>query len=109
MDTLRINGLRFYGYHGETAVEKEGGQVFEVDVEIRFDQRLSAATDDLSKGVDVREVYRRIREVVQGPSRDLVETVAQDLADSLLEIQHGAEEEGGGSVKMQIGRIQVMT
>jgi len=86
VDTLRINGLRFYGYHGEMAVEKEGGQVFEVDVEIRFDQRPSSADDDLSKGVDVREVYRRIREVVQGPSRDLVETVAQDLADSLLEI-----------------------
>ncbi|MFC1540157.1 dihydroneopterin aldolase [Gemmatimonadota bacterium] len=86
MDTLRINGLRFYGYHGEMEVEKEGGQVFEVDVEIRFDQRPSSADDDLSKGVDVREVYRRIRQVVQGPSRDLVETVAQDLADSLLEI-----------------------
>ena len=87
VDTLRINGLRFYGYHGEMPAEKEGGQVFEVDVEVRFDQRPSAMTDELARGVDVREIYRGIREVVKGPSRDLVETLAQDVADTLLAIE----------------------
>jgi dihydroneopterin aldolase len=86
-DTLRIRGLRFYGYHGEMPAEKEGGQIFEVDVEVRFDQRPSALTDDLNRGVDVREIYRRIREVVTGPSLDLVETLAQDVADALLGIE----------------------
>ena len=85
-DTLRIRGLRFYGYHGELEVEKEGGQIFEADVEINFDQFPSARHDDLSKGVDVREIYRRIRSVLKGPSCNLVETLAQKVADELLEI-----------------------
>ena len=56
------------------------------NLEVRFDQSPSGTSDDLTKGVDVREIYRRIREVVKGPSRNLVETVAQDIADSLLAI-----------------------
>ncbi len=87
MDTLRIKGLRFYGYHGELPAEKEGGQIFEVDIEVRFDQRPSALSDDLTKGVDSRDLFRRIREVVKGPSCNLVETVAQKIADKLLEIE----------------------
>ena len=86
MDTLRINGLRFYGYHGELPVEREGGQIFEVDVEVRFDQMPSAMSDDLSQGVDSREIHRRIMEVVKGPSCNLVEAVAQKIADTLLDI-----------------------
>jgi len=87
VDTLRIKGLRFYGYHGELPEEKEGGQIFEVEIEARFDQRASAMSDDLTRGVDSRDIFRRIREVVKGPSCNLVETVAQKIADNLLEIE----------------------
>ena len=85
-DTLRIKNLRFYGYHGELQVEKEGGQIFEADVEINFDQFPSAEQDDLSRGVDVREIYRRIRGVLKGPSCNLVETLAQNVAEEVLDM-----------------------
>lgn len=85
-DTLRMKNLRFYAYHGELPEERAGGQIFEVEVEVFFDQMPSAVGDDLSKGVDAREIYRRIREIVTGSSCNLVETVAQKVADSLLDL-----------------------
>ncbi len=85
-DTLRMKNLRFYAYHGETQEEREGGQIFEVDVEVAFDQRPAAAADDLDRGVDSREIYRRIKQVVEGRPCSLIETVAQSIADTLLDI-----------------------
>ena len=86
-DTLRMRNLRFYAYHGETPEERAGGQIFEVDVEVAFDQRPSSSTDDLSQGVDSREIYRRIKQVLEGEPCNLVETVAQRVADDLLALE----------------------
>jgi len=85
-DRLHLKALNFYGYHGVLPREREEGQLFEVDVELGYDQRPAAASDDLDKAVDAYEVYQRIKTVVEGPPCNLLETVAQRVADRLLDL-----------------------
>lgn len=85
-DLLRINGMRFDGHHGVLEEERARPRPFEVDVEVVYDQRAAAASDDLASAVDVREVGRLVREVIGGESCALIETLAQRVADRLLEI-----------------------
>ena len=47
-------------------------------------------TDDLGDTVDYSEVYRGIKEVVEGPSHNLLESVAAAIAERVL-AHHGVE------------------
>ena len=85
-DWLRLRSLKFYGYHGVSAGEREKGQNFEVEVDVGYDHRPASGSDDLDDAVDVRDVYRLVGSVVEGQACRLVETVAQRIADTLLEI-----------------------
>ena len=77
----------FFGYHGVLPAERELGQPFAVDVEMRLDLRPAGLSDDLSRTVDYGEVSRRAKEIVEGPPADLVETVAERIAAAVLEDQ----------------------
>ncbi len=85
-DWLRFNSLTFRGYHGVSPAERERGQNFEVDVEVSYDQQQAADCDDLAMAVDARDVYRLVRDAVEGGPCSLVEKLAQRIADSLLEL-----------------------
>ena len=85
-DRLRLSGLRFYGNHGVLPEERERGQIFEVDVDMGCDMRGAARSDDLADTVDAREAFRRVQEVVEGEQVDLVETLADRVADRLLDL-----------------------
>jgi dihydroneopterin aldolase len=74
----------FYGYHGATPSEKELGQPFIVDLELEVDLKASGASDDLRDTVDYSRVYRAVKETVEGPSRNLLESLAEGLAQELL-------------------------
>jgi len=85
-DRLRFSSLTFQGHHGVSPAERQRGQNFEVDVEVSFDQQQAAAGDDLTMTVDARDVYSLVREAVEGDPCNLVEKLAQRIADSLLEL-----------------------
>ncbi len=84
-DKILLESMTFYGYHGVDPAEKELGQRFIVDVEITRDLRVPGESDDLADTINYAEVFRAVREVMEGPSRDLIESVAETIAGKLLD------------------------
>ena len=83
-DRVLLGGMVFYGYHGALPAERELGQRFVVDIELDCNLRPAGLSDDLSKTVDYGEVHRKTREIVEGESVNLIETIAERLAASIL-------------------------
>jgi dihydroneopterin aldolase len=84
-DRIAIVGLRARGRHGVFAAERELGQVFVVDVELGVDTRAAATTDDLALTVDYGAVATRVEQIVGGEPCELIETLAQRIADACLD------------------------
>jgi dihydroneopterin aldolase len=84
-DRIVLQGMLFEGRHGVLAEEKVVPQPFEVDVELYLDLRPAGEADDLSRTVDYREAFEIARSVVEGPTRELIETLAESIAAHLLD------------------------
>ena len=84
-DRIVLTNMVFQGRHGVEEAERSNAQPFEVDVEIHLDARPAGLADDLSRTVDYREVFDICRSVVEGPSRQLIETLAESIATAVLE------------------------
>ena len=84
-DRILLEGMVFHGRHGTLPAERELGQPFVVDVELRLNLRPAGLSDNLEKTVDYGEVYRRAKEIVEGTPVKLTETVAEKIAAAILE------------------------
>jgi dihydroneopterin aldolase len=84
LDTVRLVGLRARGRHGVLAHETALGQVFVVDLTLHLDTRPAAATDDLGATADYGALAEQVVAVVGGEPVQLIETLAQRIADVAL-------------------------
>jgi 7,8-dihydroneopterin aldolase/epimerase/oxygenase len=84
-DRIVLEGMVFHGRHGTLPAERELGQPFVVDVELRLDLRPAGLSDDLAQTVDYGEVHRLAREIVEGTPVNLTETIAERIASAVLE------------------------
>jgi dihydroneopterin aldolase len=92
-DKIILRGLRFFGRHGISAAERELGQVFQIDMEVTTSALgTAAASDSLKETLDYVGLYALVREVVQGPPRNLVETVAHDIIQSVFRSHASVEQ-----------------
>lgn len=85
LDTVRLVGLRARGRHGVLPHETALGQVFAVDLTLHLDTRQAAATDDLAATVDYGGLAEQVVAVVGGEPVQLIETLAQRIADVALD------------------------
>ncbi|HET7181075.1 MAG TPA: dihydroneopterin aldolase [Candidatus Limnocylindrales bacterium] len=83
-DRIVLAGMAFQARHGVNDWEKVEAQRFEVDVELEVDVRPAGIADDLAKTVDYRAVYAATREIVEGTTFDLIESLAEAIAQRLL-------------------------
>ena len=83
-DRITLTGLRVRGFHGVLPAEREQGQDFLVDAVLWLDLRPAGASDDLADTVHYGELAERLASVVAGEPVDLVETLAERLADVCL-------------------------
>lgn len=83
-DRIALRGLRARGHHGVYDFERQQGQEFEVDVVLEVDLRAAAASDQVSDTVHYGELADRLVAIVSGPPVNLIETLAQRLADACL-------------------------
>ena len=83
-DKLILKGVVFYGYHGVTPQERDLGQPFVVDLEMELDLKVAGRSDDLSDTVNYAQVYKAVREIVEGPPRNLLENLADAVAERVL-------------------------
>ncbi|MBZ0264780.1 dihydroneopterin aldolase [bacterium] len=80
---IRILGMVFQANHGCGAAEKEVGATFRVDVELMTDISKAAQLDSLSHTIDVSAVYTIVKSILEGPSVDLIETLAWKIAKGI--------------------------
>ena len=85
-DRIELRGLRVRGTHGVFDHEKRDGQDFLVDLVLWTDFTAATASDDLADTVDYGALALFARDVVAGPSCDLIETVASRIADGVMEM-----------------------
>jgi len=83
-DTITLTGLRAYGYHGVYQHERRDGQEFVLDVVLELDLRPAAVSDDVADTVHYGELAQQVVAAVEGEPVDLLETLAQRLADLAL-------------------------
>lgn len=82
--TIRINNLSFRGTHGATEKERLAPQPFRVHIALTT-WRTEVIREDLEETVDYREPKRIVREVIEGPHCELIETLADTIATRILE------------------------
>lgn len=83
-DRITLTGLTVRGYHGVFDHEKRDGQDFVTDITLWLDLTAAAAGDDLTKTVHYGELAQLAAGIVAGPPRDLIETVAAQIADTVM-------------------------
>ena len=83
-DKLIMTGLEVKGRHGCSAEERSKPQTFVVDLELYLDLSEASKSDDLGDTIDYAAVISDIKKIVGGTTRNLIETVAQEIADLLL-------------------------
>ncbi len=84
LDQITVSGIRAFGHHGVLEHERRDGQTFLVDVMLGVDTRAAAASDDLADTVDYGAVAAAVVAEVTGPARDLIETLAEQIASACL-------------------------
>ncbi len=83
-DEIRIEMLEVYAYHGVFPAEKRKGQTFMVNATLYTDIRKSAREDNLELSTNYSDVCHFITEWMQEKKYDLIETVAEGLAQAIL-------------------------
>lgn len=83
-DRLSVLGMRFDARHGVHDEEKERPQPFEVDLVLHADLAVAAESDDLATTADYGALADVVREIVEGPSFDLIEALAGAIARAIL-------------------------
>ena len=83
-DRIELRGLTVLGNHGVFDHERRDGQDFVVDITVWIDLAVAAASDDLNDTYDYGVLAARAAEIVGGPARDLIETVAAEIAEDVM-------------------------
>lgn len=83
-DELAVTGIECFGHHGVFDFERREGQTFVVDLVLGIDTRPAAASDDLPDTVDYGSLVNAVKAAVERDPVDLIETVAQRIADVCL-------------------------
>ena len=91
MDKVEVNGLSFHAKHGCHPEERKTGGQFEVDIVVHCSFTDAAHSDNIDDAIDYVELMDIARLSMEHP-RNLIETVAREIAEKILERFQQAEE-----------------
>ena len=83
-DRIVLEGMRFFGHHGQLPEERALGTHLDVDVELSADLSVAGRTDDLADTIDYSRCVTLVRDVVEHEEHHLLETLAERIAATLL-------------------------
>jgi 7,8-dihydroneopterin aldolase/epimerase/oxygenase len=83
-DRIELRGLTVHGRHGVFEHERENGQDFVVDITVWIDLAGAGGSDDLADTYDYGVLAQLAADIVGGPPRNLIETVAGEIADQVM-------------------------
>ena len=84
MDRITLSGVTAVGHHGVFDFERREGQKFVIDLVLGVPTGPAAASDDLKDTVDYGSVVARVVEAATSEPVDLIENLAQRVADVVL-------------------------
>ena len=84
-DSVVLEEMTFFGFHGVHAQERNFGQNFTVSLKVYFDLSKAGFSDDLNDTINYSDLYGMVKQVVEGQPRNLLEFVAQDIATKILD------------------------
>ena len=85
MDTIRLTGIRSYGYTGALPEEQVLGQWFEVDVALWLNLALPGQSDRLADTLDYRAVIETVQTIIKTAKFALLERLAEAICDAILD------------------------
>ena len=80
---IRLDGLEVFAYHGVLQHEKDFGQSFLIDIRLSVD---AGTEDHIDHTVSYAQVADRVVEIATKQRYDLIETLAKNLVDGILEL-----------------------
>ena len=83
-DRICLRGIRVQANHGVFDFERANGQEFIVDVTAWLDLSAAATSDDLARTVNYGELAEEVAQAVASSPVDLIETVAERVANVVL-------------------------
>ena len=83
-DKIKLREMIFYGFHGVSPQEKQTGQRFSIDLEVECDLSAAGLSDDPEDTVNYSKMFKVVKAIVEGPSRNLLEHVAESVAQAIL-------------------------
>jgi dihydroneopterin aldolase len=87
MDRIELHGMSFRGRHGVRPAERDQAQEFWVDLDIQADLADAGKSDRLADTVDYTKARAAARDVIEGESMQLLESLATAIAQRVLDMQ----------------------
>lgn len=84
MPGIRLNGMKFFAYHGCLAEEATQGNHFKVDLKLKYNMDAASKSDELHDALDYQEAYRIVQEEMSVRSC-LLEHLARCILDRLFD------------------------
>lgn len=82
---LTIRSAEFYAYHGVRQEEQMLGGKYQVDLDLYYNATKAIVKDNVKDALDYEEAMFCIEEIIGGDSLCLVETVANEILNLLME------------------------
>lgn len=82
---ISIRNAEFYAYHGVREEEKKLGGKYQVDLDLYYDAKAAILRDDVKYALNYEEAMYCIAEIISADSYDLIETVANEILNLLME------------------------
>jgi dihydroneopterin aldolase len=83
-DRIVLEAMLLDGTHGVYEEEQLSTQPFEVDVELALNLQPAGISDDLALTIDYSRVYDVCRQIVESTRFNLIEALAEAIAQELL-------------------------
>ncbi len=87
LDTLRIRGIRGYGYTGYFEAEQTLGQWFEVDLTLWLELAGCGASDELNQTVNYAAVVQRVTTLIETSRCHTIERLNTLVCEAVLDFE----------------------
>lgn len=82
---LSIKNAEYYSFHGVKPEERKLGGKYQVDLDMYYDATKAIINDDVKDALNYEEAMFCISEVISNESYNLVETIANEILNMLME------------------------
>lgn len=82
---LSIENAEYYAYHGVRQEERKLGGKYQVDLDLYYDATRAIINDDVKFAVNYEEAMYCISEVISTESYRLIETIANEISNMVME------------------------